>query len=99
MPHTLHKSKKIQQNNPKGNKCTETTPQQLLPDKKGQQFDKAGTKDESKQQNKSTHTNQHDYTQLDLATMEGHTEETVAEKEGQKKKKKRPNKKQRERLW
>ena len=39
MPHTLYKSRKIQQNNPKINKCRETTPQQLSPDKKGQWFD------------------------------------------------------------
>ena len=62
-------------------------PQQLLPDKKGQQLDKTkeGTKDENKQQNESTHSNQYDDTWLDLTTVETDNEEKDEKNEGQKK--------------
>ena len=59
MPHTLHKNRRVQQNNPEGNKCREMTLQQLSPDKKGQRFNETGevAKDKSKQQKESIHTN------------------------------------------
>ena len=75
------------------------TLQKLSSDKKGQQIDETGevAKDESEQQTTSTHMNQHNGPRLDLATMEGHTEEKDVKIEGQKEKQKRPNKRQRKR--
>ena len=61
-PHTLHLTRRVQQDNLEGSRHRETTPQQVLSDEKGQQFNEKGEvarrRDESEQQTTPTHMDQ-----------------------------------------
>ena len=78
-PHTLHLTRRVQQDNPEGSMRKEVMPQQLSFDEKSQHFNVKG-KVVSKQQTKPTHTTQcNDLCEANGA-VEGHAEGGVKRK-------------------